>query len=285
MLARFVGQAVTCYPASVTTWDVWLSTGRDAWPEVELEEPQAFIRHVEALHANGGGPDASRAGDLYLAFACGAGVESAHRAFDRAFRPTLERVHGSWRNAPVDCDDFVQSVWERVFSGEPPRIRSYAGRGSLAAWVKMVAVRWMADRARRGRAPAHDDLVLVTQMCRGPEVTTKVLQHRHRDDVRTALESALGSLTRAQRLLLRQRFLAGMPLADLGRLYGVNRVTVSKRLARARRDCMAAGRDQLRDVLSDGASADEVARLCLSQLDLTLSRVLRSTPAAAASEA
>jgi len=263
----------------VSDWDAWLAAGHAAWPEIERPDPKAFAEHLQGLLGESATVDADRAADVYLAFGCGAGCAGAHRAFDRKFHPLLERVHGSWRSAPVDRDDFVQSVWERILSGETPRIRSYGGRGSLAAWVKMVAVRWMADRARTRRTVEQpiDDALLVTQLCPAPEVTTKVLQHRHRDNVRSALESALGSLTRAQRLLLRQRFLAGMPLADLGRLYGVNRVTVSKRLARARRDCMKAVQQQLAGLVSDETSADEVARLCLSQLDLTLSRVLRSS--------
>lgn len=282
--ARAVSADIGCDPAAEARLAGWLQRGREAWPGVELGEHEpGFVAHVGALVADGSSPlddaEARHLEDLYLAFACGQGLPAALRSFGAAFRHTLELTHATWRGPAVELDDLVQSVHERLLVGPRPRISTYEGRGSLRAWVKMVALRRLADLGdaqRRGAVQAGGDDVLVSLMMPAKELSTRVVQQRYRGQVQAAIGTALGRLSAAQRILLRQRFVHGLSLAELARLHAVHRVTISKRLARARADVVEVLRDDLSSRLEADTNVDSIARLCLSQLDVSLDALLCS---------
>ena len=78
--------------------------------------------------------------------------------------------------------------------------------------------------------------------------------------------------------MLRLHYVDGVGLGDLGALYGVHKSTMSRRVARARDDVLAATCDRLVETL-DAPRADVAGLLDLlhSQIDVTLSRVLAAT--------
>ncbi|MEM6993241.1 MAG: sigma-70 family RNA polymerase sigma factor [Myxococcota bacterium] len=252
-----------------------LQRGRAAWPNVELGAHAGGFADFVRARLDG---DVELHEDLFVAYACSVGIDAASRRFEAAYRPLLELTHATWRGPSPDLHDFMQSVYERTLVGSPPRIASYRGRGPLRAWVKMVAVRRLADLAQRSRRNAADPSsdALVAALLPGLDLARELTKQRHAPEVEAALRSAFEHLDPSQRILLRQRFLHGLSLAELAGLMGVHRVTVSKRLARVRAQVLEALESNLAGTLAKPDDARTIARMCLSQLDVSLETLLRS---------
>jgi RNA polymerase sigma-70 factor (ECF subfamily) len=75
--------------------------------------------------------------------------------------------------------------------------------------------------------------------------------------------------------VLRLRFVEGLELAQIGRLYRVHESTASRWVAAALEAVGRATRERLAARLAIGsATADSVARMVHSQLDLSIARLL-----------
>ncbi|MCW5809334.1 MAG: helix-turn-helix domain-containing protein, partial [Deltaproteobacteria bacterium] len=97
----------------------------------------------------------------------------------------------------------------------------------------------------------------------------------YRAEFREALVAALGGLADRARAVLRLRFVDGLELAQIGRLYRVHESTASRWISAALDDIHRATRDHLvaRLAITD-ATAASVARMVHSQLDLSIARLL-----------
>ncbi|MEJ7599489.1 MAG: sigma-70 family RNA polymerase sigma factor [Kofleriaceae bacterium] len=101
------------------------------------------------------------------------------------------------------------------------------------------------------------------------------LKTLYRAEFREALVAAIGALPDRDRALLRLRFVAALELAQIGKLYAVHESTASRWLARAVETLATDARNRLVSRLSvTPATADSVARMVASQLDLSIARLL-----------
>jgi len=76
--------------------------------------------------------------------------------------------------------------------------------------------------------------------------------------------------------VLRLRFVDGLELAQIGRLYRVHESTASRWIAAALGDIERATRERLVERLAITAdTADSMARMVQSQLDLSIARLLQ----------
>ena len=143
------------------------------------------------------------------------------------------------------------------------------------AWVA-VAARRAALNAKRAarRAPIHVD-PLVELADREPDPELRHLRQLYRTEFRDALAAALAAASDRDRALLRLRFVEGLELAQLGRMYRVHEATASRWLAAARARIALAARLYLMARLTiTSSTADSVARMVVSGLDLSLTRLL-----------
>ena len=131
--------------------------GRAAWPELALPAP-LFVRHLARHAGRGGSPSSLRelcVEDLYLACACAHGAPGAAVAFERH---QLARVSGFLSRmaaAPDLVDEVKQELRIKLLvpaPGAAPKIAEYSGRGALASWLRVVALRTAIDLRRR-----HDE--------------------------------------------------------------------------------------------------------------------------------
>jgi RNA polymerase sigma-70 factor (ECF subfamily) len=215
--------------------------------------------------------------DLHLAWACARGDAAALALFDESvlarLDPALVRV-----GAGAILDDVKQAVREKLFVGAAdrgPRIVDYAGEGELRTWVRVVALRTAATilRGARRTRTREDALADAPGAIDSPELLH--LRQRYAPEFKVAFELAVAELTPRDRELLRQHLLDGQTIDDLGALHGVNRVTASRWLSRAREDVARATRKTLAARLRLSAGEMEsVLRLVRSELDLSLERVL-----------
>lgn len=248
-----------------------------AWPRVVIDDA-AFLAWLAGKVGETAGLPALaglRIESLALAFACSHGDPSAVATFEREHGRDIDVALARLHVPPAVLDDVRQRVRARLMVGPEAKIGSYSGKGDLAHWVRTVAVR-VAVSSQRGRAPL--DRVVTTPSAvpdspRDPEL--EWLRKQYQSEFRDAFGAALQSLDDDDRALLRFKFVDGLTLDDLARLYGIHRATVARRVAALREDLVKATREQLGGPLRvRRQDLDSLVRLVRSDLDLSLSRLL-----------
>lgn len=255
--------------------------GRARWPDLEVDLGR-FVAWVDA-HL-GDDPDTERDGaGLYLACACADLDDRALRTFDDAMMPVARAAVARVN----DSSDFVADVCQQLrhvlfvaAPGETARISAYSGRGSLEAWLRVVATRIAVPADRRSRRevglPTRDTLLLGDEAL---DPAVALLRRRHGDAVIAAMRDAIAGLQPRQRTLLRFAFVNGMSGEEIARLYRVHRSSVSRWLAQARKDVLDAVRSRLRAELGATPSEiDSLLRAIETDLDVNLTSLLDSDP-------
>ncbi len=255
--------------------DAWRAALREEFRGAELDP--ALLEH--AARAASGGGKLAHAGELALAWAAGRGEPGALRRFDREILPEADAAARKLDRAPAFADEVRQAVRVRLVVGDggAPRILAYRGTGPLRAWVAVAALRVALNLKRAAaRAPGADADLLAEVVDREPDPELRHLKTLYRAELREALAAALAALADRPRALLRLRFVDGLELAHIGRLYRVHESTASRWLGQAVADVAAGARRRLVEKLAIAPSAaDSVARMVASQLDLSIARLLR----------
>ncbi|HEY0190618.1 MAG TPA: sigma-70 family RNA polymerase sigma factor [Kofleriaceae bacterium] len=199
--------------------------------------------------------------DLYLACGCADGDPAALAAFEASVGPMIDRAMIASGVAAAERADLGQVVRQRLLvapaAGGAPRIAGYSARGSLAAWVRVVATREAARMLPRARREVSADDDLLARLIAGdddPEVG--YLKRLYRDEFKRAFHAAIDALDDRDRLLVRQHTLDGLDLDQLAALHGVHRATIARWLAAAR------------GVLLDRTQRELIQRLQLSKTEL-----------------
>ncbi|MDB4968611.1 MAG: putative DNA-binding regulatory protein, partial [Myxococcales bacterium] len=256
------------------------AAGRATWPGVDLADEELVAALATKMPP---GLDDRRApaallalqlSDLYLATACAAGSVEALVAFERhldAARPAVRRIDSSSSFA----DEVLQLLREKLFvwTNGPPRITAYAGRGPIAGWVRVAAIRTALNLKRGPTAQPTDDANLVGN---DDDLELGYLKSRYREAFQAAFETAMASLAPSERTLLRLHFVDGLPLDQIAIVEQVSRATAGRRLQELRARLAAGTRTHLQSRLGvDGRELESLVGLLQSQLALSLSRILR----------
>lgn len=119
-----------------------VKSAQAAWRDVKVE-PERFVRHLATrLEPPLAMLDQLHVEDLYLACGCMDGLPAAHEAFDRAHGAGIDLVISA---AGLDPKSGIRDrVRERLIvkiGDAPPKIATYAGKGSLGSWVRIFALR------------------------------------------------------------------------------------------------------------------------------------------------
>lgn len=255
----------------------------EAWPGLELDR-RAFAEYLTERMGAGGAENVQVA-DLYLAFGCAAGHAGALKCFEAEYSGDIDKVTRRFERPSVSRDDLGQLLREKLLvarDGRPPKIADYSGRGFLQNWLRVTAVRTFLDETRRQKRRAPEQLGYARQL---QDVAGEVdpeldfLKLRYRGEFKGAFARAVGSLTSAQRNLLRHQVLAGLTVDQIGAIYHVHRATAARRVARAREALLKATRRELMRHLSVSSDElDSIMALIQSNLDVSMQRVLRSGP-------
>lgn len=214
------------------------------------------------------------AADLYLACACARGDAQAVAAFDEQCLGQLGRVLGKMG---IDADasaEVKQEIRRRVLVGDgrQPEIVDFSGRGDLRGWVRVMAVRQALrrqERARRDVAVEDDELLERIVAPGNPELD--YAKGMYREEFKRAFEAALKGLPDRERTLLRQHYIDGLTIDEIGRLYRVHRSTAARLLVRARTRVLEATRAQMMCQLDvQSKDLDSIMRMIRSQIDISL---------------
>jgi RNA polymerase sigma-70 factor (ECF subfamily) len=254
-------------------WLDALERARDGYPDVRVDGA-GFVAHADACRKRGA--RAEHLGELFLAWAAGRWDDAALRHLEQLIAPEVEAAARRVDRAPAFVDEIRQVVRIRLLVADDGRVRidDYAGRGPLRAWLAVAALR-VALNLKRATRPASPDL-LADLVSGEADPELRHLKMLYRAEFREALEQALRALPERQRALLRLSHVDGLKMTQLARLYDVHETTAARWVARAAGDVADDARRRLMSRLSlSPSSLDSVARMVLSNLDLSISRVLR----------
>lgn len=219
--------------------------GQRHWPTLRLDFA-SFSGHCERVLVDDRA-EALELGDLFLCCACLQEEPQALRSFEAlgvsAAVPAIRRVDSD--------EDFVsetlQELWSKLLVGEDAKVRSYSGRGPLAAWVRVVATRVALDRARTKRRRALRQVQLPEQLAADDSnVDAVLLKERFGKAFGVALRAAVSHLSEQDRNVLRMHAVDRASIDDIGRVYQVHRATAARWIERAREKIYADVREALR---------------------------------------
>jgi RNA polymerase sigma-70 factor (ECF subfamily) len=253
--------------------------GQRAWPGVALSA-EHFASHLAAVLPPGSTdiPPELYAVDMFLACACARGDARALDLFSTRILatvvpPAVARISSS----PVFVEELMQSLRELLLvprAGGPARIAEYRGKGPLAGWVRISAVRAairMKAHDRRYASADERDLQAIAPGL-GPEL--EYLTGRYRPLVEEALREALIALSERDRGVLRDHYGEGLSIDDLGARHGVHRATAARWIASARGRLLEDTRRRVAErVCGDTADVDSLMQLVASQLELSMRRL------------
>ena len=196
-------------------------------------------------------------------------------------RAEAQRVVGELRQPAWLSDEVHQELSQRLLVAAPGAVRrlaTYAGQAALGRWLGVAAMRTALNmiRGARPETPLGDDHDVADAML-PPELA--VVRDRYRTEVEQAIRAAFDALDSPRdRNLLRMYYLERIGLEQLGQMFGVHGSTVSRWLTALRSSVLEDVRVRLAERLGlagNYADVDSLIRAVQSELDLTLSRILR----------
>jgi RNA polymerase sigma-70 factor (ECF subfamily) len=249
-----------------------IAEARAAWPGVVLPD-EAFVAFVAERLEEGG---ALSFVDLYLACACARRDPVALDAFEKRYTAEIRAAHARMKGVPFDGDEAVQRLRQRLFVDEPPAIATYGGKGSLLAWLRVVATRMLLnakERETKERAPGADFFEAIVASDDGAELA--LLKKSVAADLKTAILGALDSLTNRDKSLLRYAYCDERNVDDIADVYRVHRATAARWVVKARERLVEETYARLKEKL--GASNSEIrsiVRLGMGVIDTTFAKHL-----------
>ncbi|MBK9035626.1 MAG: transcriptional regulator [Myxococcales bacterium] len=255
-----------------------LAAGRARVPDAALDDA-GYCAHVAARLPDDDPAALARlrGADLFLAAALAHGDPAALAVFEREIVPDVMR---GLARARLDAADALQALRVHLFVGARPRIADYGGHGDLRAWVRISAARMAVRAAGRTRRELPLDAAVIDHWADpAPDPARAQLQGDLRAQLERAVAAALATLDSRARNLLRHTVLDGVTLDELAGLYRVHRATAARWLADARdRIARQTRRELVAALRLRPTELDSALRAIDSQLELSLTRLLRETP-------
>jgi RNA polymerase sigma-70 factor (ECF subfamily) len=226
------------------------------------------------------------AADLLLALGCLSNDKVALSIFEAEYMADARRALGRLRLDPSAIEEILQHVRSKILVASPsnngggggagPKLHSYSARGPLAGWVRAIAVHeaLSARRAEVRRGP-HDGPSAIERMPIAEEPELVQLRAMYATPFKTAFAEVLAGLAPRDRNVLRLVYVEGLTADQVGLAYGVHRVSVARWLQQIRTSLFSRTKQLLSQRLRlSPTEFESVTRMCLSQIDVSLDRLL-----------
>jgi RNA polymerase sigma-70 factor (ECF subfamily) len=272
------------HPGPPAELELLVQEAEARWSGSFAVEPLAFVAYLTARLDPGADAAArlrSHAADLYLACGCTLRIPEAVKIFEAMLgievAATLHHMHLQ----PSAIDDLCQMTREKLLVGgvgRAPRIVEYTGRGTLRGWTRVVLTRTALNslRDRKREVPLEEALLdhRAADSC-DPELSC--LRDRFGVALDRALEGAMRSLTAAERVLLRQRFVDGVTTEQLAMFHRKHRITMVRRINGILRALRSRTQALLASEVGCGHStAVSIVNMAVGQAHLSIRRYLES---------
>lgn len=254
-----------------------LTASREAWPDVSVSDDEVVAYVTERLAPDMTLDEALRTScvrDLYLACAIAKSDTAAIAAFEAQLAHVGEAIaHLDGGTALVA--DVTAAVRERVLgTNGDGKIGDYRGRGDLRGWLRVIAVREALQimRARKREAPMPERSDALADKLDDHSVELAPDEQRV---YREAFSVALATLTPRERNLLKQQYVYGATIDELGALYGVHRATAARWIAQIRDTLLHRTRAHVADAMRlSGTELDGAMGRIAGHLDYSLRHTL-----------
>jgi RNA polymerase sigma-70 factor, ECF subfamily len=236
-------------------------------------------RYLQSLHLE----------DLAIASACAAGSGRAWDQFVLQYRPVLYRA-GDAIDPTGTARELADALYAELYGLDvrggvrKSLFRYFHGRSSLATWLRAVLAQRFVDtkRSTRRLEPLPEEELEEKRESANSAVTADPDTPRLAGLLRAALKATLSELPARDRLRMACYYAKDLTLATIGRELGEHEATVSRHLARTRREIRAGVERRLRDdhrldpeaielcwrsVLADTGDLDVGAMMGLSRKD------------------
>jgi RNA polymerase sigma factor (sigma-70 family) len=200
------------------------------------------------------------ANDLELARACADGETEAWDRFVAEYRPVLYRAADAL-DSSGGAREIADAIYGELFSKQ--LFKYFHGRSSLATWLRALLAQRYVDRYRAARRleplPDEDTPAAIA----AAPVDDSSARPRFVAAMQAALAAAIVALAPRDRLRLRCYYAQEMTLAQIARITREHEATVSRQLARTRKQLRHELERRLRD--DHHFSPDDV-RDCISSV-------------------
>ena len=181
------------------------------------------------------------AADLWLAEAALGGDRAANQLIEDILRSTVQPIVQQRVGAnPARVDEIMQLVRVRMLVGDaerPAKLGTYAGRGSFAAWARVVAVRVTYNLLGETKAPVSAELeesLVQAAIVDSDSPELQVLLTRAAPLLKHAMQQAVAALPIRERTLLRLSLVDALSIDEIGAIYDCHRATAARWVASAK---------------------------------------------------
>jgi RNA polymerase sigma-70 factor (ECF subfamily) len=259
--------------------DAVLAQGRSAWPALRALEREHVRAYIDARVPADVPWATLPAADLYFACACALGDPAALQAFEDRYAREVAIAAAKLRAPDGVLDEARQVVRDLLFVGKPggaPAIASYAGRGDLRGWVRVIAMREvlrLCDHDRREVTTGDDELLEALSPASDPELDQ--LKAKFRGEFAEAFRESVLALSARERTLLRHHVIDGLGVEAIGGLYKVHHSTAARWLVKAREALLEGTRTRLASKLRMSRDeVDSVLRMIRSRIEVSIEKLL-----------
>jgi RNA polymerase sigma-70 factor (ECF subfamily) len=267
-----------------------LTAARAAWPELAVA-PARFAAYVAERISDAAALEDLLASttlhELYLACACADGDDAAIARLEARYFPLVSTALARMRLPRHAGDEVLQWLRAHLFlahrNGRRGITGFHGGRGTLAAWLSVIAVREAYRLVQRERRDAgNGDGELMRRASGERDVERQYACKWSQAAFERAFVLALAQLTDREKSLLRLHYLDGMTLPQLATVYRTHRATAVRWVAAARQRLLDRTRAMLADELHVPFSdCDSIIRAAREELELTFHRLFATRPGAA----
>jgi RNA polymerase sigma-70 factor (ECF subfamily) len=260
-----------------------IRAARAAWPALAVTDHD-FVRHI----ADRVPPEAAMlpylsslcAADLFLACACALGDAAGLAALETQYLEVLPAVLVSI-GLPGDVTiEARQRLRIRLLVSTDDRrakIATYRGRGELSAWIRTSAIREALQLLRQEKQEASNRDLLADWPVATEDPQLEQIRRRYQAEFKECFVAALAALTARARNILRQHFVYGMTIDQLGKIYGIHRTTALRWSHRARGKLLGKTKRLLGERFHIGKTeVESLVRLLQADLAVSLDRLLAS---------
>ncbi|MFZ0085079.1 MAG: sigma-70 family RNA polymerase sigma factor [Candidatus Acidiferrales bacterium] len=199
------------------------------------EDVRAIQAYLDLLHA----------ADLALACACSDGNAAAWDFFVAQYRPELYRAARAIAGEPASRE-LADSLYAELYglrevAGQRKSPFDYfLGRSKLSTWLHAILAQRHVDGFRRARRTESldddENSADRAQLAAPAPVSGDPERERYLAMLQGVLLAALATLAARDRLRLAYYYVEGLTLAQIGKLLAEHEATVSRKLARTRRE-------------------------------------------------
>jgi RNA polymerase sigma-70 factor, ECF subfamily len=217
--------------------------------------------------------------DLLLAFAC---LEHQSAALNKLETELFPKAARSLRRLDASIafrDEVLQQVRAQLLvgDGKAPKLASYLGRGPLVGWLRtvMLGVGLNALKQRGPKLTGDGESALMHLAASRDDLELKYLKSRYRKEFEEIFKANLAALDARTRNVLRLRFVDGLTLKQIARMYRVHTTTALRWLEASRETLLQQTRAGLEERLKiPRVELDSLIAALQSGLELSLRKLL-----------